>query len=139
MARTVLSTRDCEGHVVVSLRGDLDVLNADMVGAAIAAVVHRAPEIVIDLAGLEFIDCYGLRSLLLARKLALRAGGNLLLASARPQVLRVLALTGLVNVFSVHASVDEAAAVYRSGFSFPLYEPAVVPPNACRESGRPVS
>jgi anti-sigma B factor antagonist len=139
MARTVLSTRDCQGHVVVSLRGELDIIDADRVGSTIAAVVHRAPEIVIDLAGLEFIDCYGLRPLLLARRLALRAGGNLLLASARPQVLRVLALTGLADVFSVYESVDEAAAVYRSGFSFPLYELAVVPPNACRESDRPVS
>jgi hypothetical protein len=37
------------------------------------------------------------------------AGGDLLLAAPRGPVLRVLAITRLVDVFSVHASVEEAA------------------------------
>lgn len=37
-------------------------------------------------------------------------GGDLLLAAAREQVLRLLILTGLIGVFSVHASTEQAAA-----------------------------
>ena len=40
---------------------------------------------------------------------ARHAGGDLLLAAPRQQVLRLLTLTCLIDVFSVHASVDEAA------------------------------
>jgi hypothetical protein len=34
-----LSTRACEGHVVVALRGDLDIIGAADAGAAITALV----------------------------------------------------------------------------------------------------
>jgi hypothetical protein len=37
------------------------------------------------------------------------AGGDLVLAAPQQQVLRVLTLTRLIEVFPVHASVDEAA------------------------------
>jgi anti-anti-sigma regulatory factor len=40
---------------------------------------------------------------------ARRAGGDPLLAAPRQQALRVLTLTGLISVFSVHASAEEAA------------------------------
>ena len=44
-----------------------------------------------------------------ARKLARHRGGDLLLAAPQQQVLRVLTLTRLIDVFPVYASVDEAA------------------------------
>lgn len=43
------------------------------------------------------------------RRHARHAGGDLALAAPRQQVLRVLTLTRLIEVFPVHASVDEAA------------------------------
>ena len=104
-----LSTRESDGQVVVALRGELDIVDAASVAAALVAVAARAPEIIIDLAGLEFIDASGVAALLLAREHARRAGGDLLLAAPQDQVLRVLAVIHLADVFSVHASVDEAA------------------------------
>ena len=83
----------------------------DIVGvaAALAVVAARAPEIIVDLAGLEFIDSSGVAALARGRKLARHAGGDLLLAAPRHQVLRVLTLTRLIDVFPIYASVDEAA------------------------------
>ena len=108
-----LSARECDGHVVVALRGELDPADAVSVAAAVAA---REPEIIVDLAGLEFIDCSGVAALARGRKQARHAGGDLRLAAAQQQVLRVLALTRLIDVFPVHASVDEAAgSAGRSG------------------------
>jgi anti-anti-sigma factor len=49
-------------------------------------------------------------ALVLARVQARRAGGDLLLAAPQDQVLRLLTVTRLAEVFSVHASVDESAA-----------------------------
>jgi len=105
-----LSTSECGGHVVVALRGELDILDAAGVAAALAAVAARKPEIVVDLAGLEFIDSSGVAALARGRKHARHAGGDLLLAAPRQQVLRVLTLTRLIEAFPVHASVDEAAS-----------------------------
>ena len=104
-----LSTREGDGHVVVVLGGDLDIVDAVGVAAALAVVAARAPEIIVDLAGLEFIDSSGVAALARGRKLARHAGGDLLLAAPQHQVLRVLTLTRLIDVFPVYASVDEAA------------------------------
>jgi len=104
-----LSTRECDGHVVVALRGELDLVDAADVAAALAAAVARQPGIIVDLAGLEFIDCSGVAALARGRRRARQAGGDLLLAAPRQRVLRVVAITRLAGEFSVHASVEEAA------------------------------
>ena len=108
-----LSTRDCDGYVVVALRGELDIAGAAGVAAALAAVAARKPDIVVDLAGLEFIDSSGVAALAHGRKHARHAGGDLLLAAPQHQVLRVLTLTRLIDVFPVHPGVDEAASSAR--------------------------
>ncbi len=102
-----LSTREDGGHLIVTLRGELDVVDAASLAAALAAA--RGPRIIIDLAELEFIDCSGLRMLARAREQARQSGGDLLLAAPRRQVRRILALTGLAGVFSVHTSLAGAA------------------------------
>jgi len=105
-----LSTRECGGHVVVTLRGELDIADAASVAAALAAIAARQPEIVVDLAGLEYIGSSGVAALARGRKHARHAGGDLLLAAPQHQVLRVLTLIRLIDVFPVHASVAEAVS-----------------------------
>ena len=74
MVSVDLSARDGDGHVVLVLRGELDVADAAGVAAALAVVVAREPEIIVDLAGLEFIDSSGAAALARGRKLARHAG-----------------------------------------------------------------
>jgi anti-sigma B factor antagonist len=108
-----LSTREYGDHVVVALDGELDVVDAESVMAVLAAVVARDPRIIVDLAALEFIDCCALGGLGRVRAQARQAGGDLLLAAPRGPVRRLLDLTGLIDVFSVHASVEDAARIAR--------------------------
>ena len=109
MTSVAMSTTERDGKVVVALRGDLDIADAASVAAALAAVAARQPQIIVDLSFLEFIDSSGVAALARGRKMARHAGGDLLLAAPQQQVLRVLVLTRLIEVFSVHASVDQAA------------------------------
>lgn len=74
MVSVDLSARDGDGHVVVVLCGEPDVADAAGVATALA-VVAREPEIIVDLAGLEFIDSSGVAALARGRKLARHAGG----------------------------------------------------------------
>ena len=67
------------------------------------------PQIIVDLAALEFIDSSGVAALVRGRNLARHAGGELLLAAPQQQVLRVLTLTPVIEAFPLHATVDEAA------------------------------
>jgi anti-anti-sigma factor len=108
MAGAGLSTREYGGHVVVALHGELDIADSAGVTAVLTAAATGNPRIIIDLAALEYIDCCALGALVRVRAQARHAGGDLLLAAPRGPVRRLLDLTGLTGVFSVHASVDEA-------------------------------
>lgn len=105
-----LSIRDSDGQAVIAVSGQLDL--ADTPGVAshlIAAVAACGPSVIVDLAGLDGIGYSGLSVLLRVRKWTRRNGGNQPLAAPRQPVRQILEATGLIDVFSVHPSVEEAA------------------------------
>ena len=105
-----LSIRSFDGQAVVALRGELSL--ADTPGVAshlIAAVASCGPSVIVDLAGLEGIGYSGLSVLLRVRKWTRQSGGDLLLAAPQQPVRHILETTGLIDVFSVYPSVEEAA------------------------------
>jgi anti-sigma B factor antagonist len=110
MFRMDLGSIESGGHAVVALRGELDLVDAAAVTAALEAVAAREPRIIVDLTGLEFIDASGIAALSRGRRHARNAGGDLLLAAPQRRVRRVLAILREVDGFAVHASVAEAAA-----------------------------
>jgi anti-anti-sigma factor len=109
MADGDFSVREHNGQVVVSLRGQLDVADATSVATALAVVSAMTSHIIVDLAALDFIDSRALAALVLAAKHVKSAGGDLLLASPRQKVRRILALAGLTDVFPVYERVEDAA------------------------------
>jgi len=102
------SVRD--GHVVVVLRAELDVIGAADAEAAITALVAPGQSLIIDMSAFDFMDCASLGALLRVQTLARRGDGEVLLAAPQRQVLRLLALTGMDDRFWVHTSVAAAAA-----------------------------
>ena len=110
MFRMNLGSGESDGHVVVSLRGELDLLDAAAVAAALRTVAARDLWIIVDLSGLKFIDAAGVAALSRSRRQARNAGGDLLLATPQPRVRRVLALIWEADGSSVQASVAAAAA-----------------------------
>jgi len=105
-----LSTGDFDGQAVVAWRGDSSL--ADIPGAAshlVAAVAARGPSVIVDLAGLESLGYSGLSVLLRVRKWSRQSGGDLPLAGPQQAVRQILVATGLIDVFSVYPSVEEAA------------------------------
>jgi anti-sigma B factor antagonist len=105
-----LSTSACDGHVVVTLRGDLDVSGAADAEAAITALAAQGRSLVIDMSALDFIDCGALGALLRVQDLARRGGGDVVPAAPQPLVRRVLALSGNDEVFWVQASAAACVA-----------------------------
>jgi anti-anti-sigma factor len=84
-----LSTSACDGHVVVALRGDLDVTGAADAGPAITALVVPGHCLIIDMAAVDFIACGSLAALLRVQWLACRTGGDVVLAAPQRHVLRL--------------------------------------------------
>jgi anti-sigma B factor antagonist len=106
-----LSIRDFDGQAVVALRGQLSLAESPGVASRlIAAVAASGPSVIVDLAGLDGgIGYSGLSVLLRLRKWIRRSGGDLSLAAPRQPVRHILEATGLIDVFSVYLSVEEAA------------------------------
>ena len=111
------------GHIVAALRGELDLVHAADVTAALVGVTALEPRIIVDLSGLGFIDARGVAALSRGRRQARNAGGYLLLAGPQPQVQRVLAIIWDADGTSVHASVAAAAASARSLLAGARQEP----------------
>jgi anti-sigma B factor antagonist len=105
-----LSIRDLDGQAVVALRGQLSPTETPGVASRlIAAVAASGPSVIVDLAGLDGIGYSGLSVLLRLRKWTRRNGGDLPLAAPRQPVRHILEATGLIDVFSVYPTVEEAA------------------------------
>ncbi len=110
MFRMDLGPGEYGGHVVVALRGELDLLYAPTVATALGSLASRQPRIIVNLAGLEFIDVSGIAALAQGRSHARSAGGDLLLAAPRQPVRRILRIVWEADGFAIYASVAEAAA-----------------------------
>ena len=113
MFRTKLSSGPSEGHIVISLHGELDLVDAAAVAAALGALAERDRWIIVDLSRLEFIDAAGVGALSRGRRQARNVGGGLLLTAPQPRVQQVLSLIWHADGSGVEATM--AAAVASAG------------------------
>jgi anti-anti-sigma factor len=97
------------GHTVLEFHGEIDIAAAMEIIPYLDLVTGR-PEarLVIDLSGVEFFDCSGLRLLYRARSRMLDSGGRLLLVCTHPLTLRVLRVTGLSRLLPPMPTLDAA-------------------------------
>jgi anti-anti-sigma factor len=117
MVSVELRTRVCGGYVVV-LRGELDTVNAEITGSAVAELAEDGRQLIIDLEALEYIDCHALSALLRAQETVRRAGGDALLTAPHGLVLRLLTLLGVPSVITA-ASSSGGDALYARGLPVP--------------------
>jgi anti-sigma B factor antagonist len=111
MINVELIVGDFGGYTVVALRGGLDVADVPAVEShLIATVAACGPSVIVDMAGLEFIDCCGLGVLVRVLKWTRARGGDMFLAAPPQHVRRILRLTGLIGVFPLYPSVPLAAS-----------------------------
>ena len=94
---------DADGLVVAGLAGELDLDRADDVRDELARIAAdpACRYLRVDVAGLDFIDSYGLGALVSARNSAAAAGVTLTLAEPSPPVRKAIEVTGLGDVFGV--------------------------------------
>jgi anti-sigma B factor antagonist len=124
MLNVELSIGDFDGQAVVALRGESNLADTPSVAShLIAAVAACGPSVIVDLAGLEGIGYSGLSVLLRIRKWARQSGGDLPLAAPQQPVRQMLEATGLIDVFAVYPSVEEAANSLRQTQAWPPAQP----------------
>ncbi|MEY9932198.1 anti-anti-sigma factor [Catenulispora sp. GP43] len=95
---TVTDHRD---HALLTLTGDLDFAAHADLEARVVELVGAGRPVVVDCAGITFMDSMGLRALVAGLLAAEDAGVGFALAAPSPPVLRVLELSGTLERFSV--------------------------------------
>lgn len=100
-----------KGVPVVAAPEEVDITNAgDLRTVLLESAAHGPGTFVVDLTRTQFCDTSGLHALVGARKRAQAEGGDMLLVAPSAGVLRIFAITGLDQVFSSFASLEEALA-----------------------------
>jgi anti-sigma B factor antagonist len=98
------------GHVVMHVAGECDATTQEQFQTALRQVTAQEPQLVIlDLAGLTFLDSSGVHLLLDTRSALVATGGLLTLACVQPIVARMLTLVGIDRLIRIAGTVEEAA------------------------------
>lgn len=96
---------------VFELQGSLDIATSPTVRAALLDAAERGQHrLVVDLSRLDFIDSTGLGALIGSQRRAKENSGEVRLVAREGQILRLLRITGLLTVFAVYRTLEDALA-----------------------------
>jgi anti-sigma B factor antagonist len=91
------------------LSGSLDLATAPTVRAALNEASEKGGNhLIVDLRQLEFLDSTGLGVLIGAHRRAVERGGSFRLVISDGPISRLLNITGLIGVFGVYHSTEDA-------------------------------
>jgi anti-anti-sigma factor len=103
-----LSSERRAGSLIVTIVGDLDLVTSARLDEHLAKTWREASWIILDLAGVDFMDTNALAVIVNHWKKAAAAGGTLALAGARYQYTKALWITGLASKLPMYDTVNEA-------------------------------
>ncbi|GGQ82649.1 anti-sigma factor antagonist [Streptomyces flaveolus] len=107
-----LRVRRDRGHTVLEFLGEIDIASADEIVPHLDRETGRPGALVVlDLGGVEFFDCSGLRLLYRARRRVLDGGGQVHLVCTHPLTLRMLRITGLARLLPPRPTLAEVLGV----------------------------
>lgn len=94
----VAQPEGADGELVIALRGELDLSNIEAARAVVEAGVAAGPDrLVFEMSGLTFMDSSGIALLIDAT----RELDRVVLRNLRPEVRRVIEITGLSGTFAM--------------------------------------
>jgi len=97
---------------VVRASGELDVATAPQLRERLTTLIDDggATRVVVDLEDVDFVDSTGLGVLVGALRRAREGGGEVRLVCTNHRILKVFEATGLHEVFTIGATLDDVVA-----------------------------
>ena len=96
-------------RTVISVTGEIDVYTAPTLRERLNELVADGEyHLVVDMAGVDFLDSTGLGVLVGGLKRVRSYDGTLSLVCSQEKILKVFRITGLTKVFPIHATLAEA-------------------------------
>ena len=99
-----------QGAVVVALEGDVDLSTSPEARRVLLDAVRKGRPVIVDLAGVTYIDSSGVASLVESLQSARKAGCEFALAAVSEPARRVLELARLDKVFTIHETREAGLA-----------------------------
>lgn len=94
---------------LVEVQGEIDVYTSPRVKETINELIEKGKyNLIINLEGVRYIDSTGLGVLIGALKKVREHQGRILLICTNPQIKKIFNITGLVKIFEIFKSEDEA-------------------------------
>lgn len=104
-----IESKDVNGIGVITLEGEVDVYTAPKLKSRLIDLVDEGKyNIVIDLQKVEFMDSSGLGVLVGGLKRVKSHQGSIALFCTQENILKIFRITGLVKVFPIFSSEEEA-------------------------------
>jgi anti-sigma B factor antagonist len=105
--------------LVVTVQGDLDIVTSRQFDDFLTKARRELGNIVLDLAGVDFMDTSSLAVIVSHWKKLTAQGGSLALAGARYRYTKTLWITGLAHRLPLYDTADDAIAALSAGTNSP--------------------
>jgi len=111
----MLCVRPGDYGTVVAVSGEIDVSTEDPLQQVLLRIMcERGARLLLDLSGVSFMDCAGLRAVLATRRRAELRGGFVRLTAVSAPVGRIIDLTGTREAFSCgRSSTDRSVKFFK--------------------------
>ena len=110
MDALLLSSEQRGDSVIVTIRGELDVVTSGQFDDCLACARRDHGHVILDLAAVYFMDTSSLAVIVGHWKKLTASGGTLALAGARYKYTKALWITGLADRLPFYESVEQALA-----------------------------
>ena len=108
-----LCVRPGDGGTIVAVSGEVDVCTeAPLQQVLLRIIRERSARLMLDLSGVSFMDCAGLRALLATRRCAELRGGSMRLIATSAAVRRIIELTGAREALAVERSATDRSVQF---------------------------
>jgi anti-sigma B factor antagonist len=104
-----VESREVDGIGIISLDGEVDVYTAPKLKSRLVDLVDEGKyNIIINLQKVEFMDSSGLGVLVGGLKRVKSHQGSIILVCTQENILKIFKITGLVKVFPIFPTEEEA-------------------------------
>lgn len=110
MAMLSIETDQIQSVSVMTVKGRVDSDTAPELDSALTKLLGENNKVVLNLEGVEYVSSAGLRAIVKAYQNAHKSGGNVHLASASKSVEGILLTVGMLQMFKMFSSSEEAVA-----------------------------
>jgi anti-anti-sigma factor len=102
---------EIDGESVITLSGELDMATAPDLVAVLDSEVERglgSGDLLLDLAGLSFIDSSGIAVLVTGQQALIQQERRLSIRGARPHAMKVFEIAGLMELLNVATEPEDS-------------------------------